>query len=156
MRKEFRATEVDVTAEGKTRKDGKQLIEIVEKTAENLKLSAKAKQYASNVIHTLVEAEAKLHGHHLADAHLHEVGFVDPPPLKSSVPQLPWKTSASLTLKSLRHRSPLAEDYSSSHTAQFQVHLRRRWLFFNQKSFPLKGGQLNRAIGYSHGSGNNS
>ncbi len=77
MRKEFRATEVDVTAEGKTRKDGKQLIEIVEKTAENLKLSAKAKQYASNVIHTLVEAEAKLHGHHLADAHLHEVGLVD-------------------------------------------------------------------------------
>ena len=77
MRKEFRATKVDVTAEGKTRKDGKQLIEIVEKTAENLKLSAKAKQYASNVIHTLVDAEAKLHGHHLADAHLHEVGLVD-------------------------------------------------------------------------------
>jgi hypothetical protein len=77
MRKEFRATKVDVTAEGKSRKDGKQLIEIVEKTAENLKLSAKAKQYASNVIHTLVDAEAKLHGHHLADAHLHEVGLVD-------------------------------------------------------------------------------
>jgi hypothetical protein len=77
MRKEFRATKVDVTAEGKSRKDGKQLIEIVEKTAENLKLSAKAKQYASNVIHTLVDAEAKLHGKHLADAHLHEVGLVD-------------------------------------------------------------------------------
>jgi hypothetical protein len=77
MRREFRATKVDVTAEGKSRKDGKQLIEIVEKTAENLKLSAKAKQYASNVIHTLVDAEAKLHGHHLADAHLHEVGLVD-------------------------------------------------------------------------------
>jgi len=77
MRKEFKATKVDVTAEGKTRKDGKQLIEIVEKTAENLKLPAKAKQYASNVIHTLVDAEAKLHGNHLADAHLHEVGLVD-------------------------------------------------------------------------------
>lgn len=77
MRKEFRATKVDVTAEGKSRKDGKQLIEIVEKTAENLKLSAKAKQYASNVIHTLVDAEAKLHGKHLANAHLHEVGLVD-------------------------------------------------------------------------------
>ena len=77
MRREFRATKVDVTAEGKTRKNGKQLIEIVEKTVENLNLSAKAKQYASNVIHTLVEAEAKLHGHHLADAHLHEVGLVD-------------------------------------------------------------------------------
>ncbi len=77
MRKEFRATKVDVTAEGKSRKDGKQLIEIVEKTAENLKLSVKAKQFASNVIHTLVDAESKLHGHHLSDAHLHEVGLVD-------------------------------------------------------------------------------
>jgi len=77
MRREFTATKVDVTAEGKTRKEGKQLIEIVEKTAENLNLSAKAKRYASNVIHTLVDAESKLHGHHLADAHLHEVGLVD-------------------------------------------------------------------------------
>jgi len=77
MRREFRATKVDVTAEEKTRKDGKQLIEIVEKTAENLKLSPKAKQYASNVIRTLVEAEGKLHGHHLAGAHMHEVGLVD-------------------------------------------------------------------------------
>jgi hypothetical protein len=77
MRKEFRATKVNVTAEGKTRKEGKHLIAIVEKTAENLKLSEKAKQYASRVIHTLVEAEMSLHGHHLADAHLHEVGLVD-------------------------------------------------------------------------------
>ncbi len=77
MRKGFRATKVDVTAEGKSRKDGAQLIAIVEKTAANLELSAKARQFASNVIHTLVDAEAKLHGHHLADAHLHEVGLVD-------------------------------------------------------------------------------
>jgi len=77
MRKEFRATKVDVTAEGKSRKDGEQLIEIVEKTAEKLELSAKAKHYASSVIHTLVDAEAKIHGQHLADAHLHEVGLVD-------------------------------------------------------------------------------
>jgi pyridinium-3,5-bisthiocarboxylic acid mononucleotide nickel chelatase len=80
MRKGFRATKIDVTAEGKNRKDGTQLIRIVEQTAENLQLSPKAKQYASNVIHTLVETEAKLHGHnghHLTDAHLHEVGLVD-------------------------------------------------------------------------------
>jgi hypothetical protein len=77
MRKGFRATKVDVTGEGKSRKDGEQLIGIVEKTAEKLKLSAKAKHYASGVIHTLVDAEAKLHGRHLADAHLHEVGLVD-------------------------------------------------------------------------------
>lgn len=77
MRREFRATKVDVTAEGKTRKDAKQLIATVEKAAASLKLSPEARRFASNVIHTLVEAEAKLHGHHLADAHLHEVGLVD-------------------------------------------------------------------------------
>jgi uncharacterized protein (TIGR00299 family) protein len=77
MRKEFRATKVDVTAEGKSKKDGKQLIAIVEETAKKLELSAKARQFASNVIHTLVNAETSLHGHNLEDAHLHEVGLVD-------------------------------------------------------------------------------
>jgi len=77
MRREFRATKVDVTAEGKSRKDAKQLISTVEKIASKLELSQKAKQYASNVIHTLVNAEANLHSHDLADAHLHEVGLVD-------------------------------------------------------------------------------
>jgi len=77
MRREFRAMKVDVTAEGKSRKDARQLIATVEKTAAKLELSPKARQYASNVIHTLVEAEAKLHGRHLGDAHLHEVGLVD-------------------------------------------------------------------------------
>jgi len=77
MRKGFRATKVDVTAEGKSRKDGKQLTTIIEKTAEKIGLSLKARQFASNVIHTLVDAETKLHGHPLADAHLHEVGLVD-------------------------------------------------------------------------------
>ncbi len=77
MRKGFRATKVNVTAEGKSRKDGEQLVAIVEETAEKLELSPKARQFASNVIHTLVNAEANLHGHHLKDAHLHEVGLVD-------------------------------------------------------------------------------
>src|SRR5271157_6005820 len=77
VRKGFLATKVDVTAEGKSRKDGKQLIAIVEKTAKTIDLSAKSRQFASNVIHTLVDAEAKLHGGSLADAHLHEVGLVD-------------------------------------------------------------------------------
>lgn len=80
MRKGFRATKIDVTADGKNRKDGNELIQIVEKAAENLKLTPKARQFASNVIHTIVEVEGKLHGHdgaHLDDAHLHEVGLVD-------------------------------------------------------------------------------
>jgi uncharacterized protein (TIGR00299 family) protein len=77
MRKGFEATQINVTAQGKNRKDGKQLIEIIEKTAEKLQLSDKAKLFASNVIHTLVNAEAELHGKDLQEAHLHEVGLVD-------------------------------------------------------------------------------
>lgn len=75
--KGFRATKVSVTADGRAHKDGKQLIQIVEQTADRLNLSTKAKQYASNVIHSLVNAEASLHGGHLHDVHLHEVGLVD-------------------------------------------------------------------------------
>ncbi len=75
--KGFRATKASVTADGKTHKDGKHLIEIVEKTAQLLNLSNKARQFASNVIHSLVNAEAGLHGGHLHDVHLHEVGLVD-------------------------------------------------------------------------------
>lgn len=77
MRKGFKATKASVTADGKNRKDGKQLIQIIEQTVQRLNLSPKAKQFASNVIHTLVDAEAHLHGGHLNDAHLHEVGLVD-------------------------------------------------------------------------------
>src|SRR3990172_2282581 len=60
MRKGFSATIIDVTAEGTSKKDAHKLIGIVEKTAKNLKLSKKAQQFASSVIHTLVGAEAKL------------------------------------------------------------------------------------------------
>jgi pyridinium-3,5-bisthiocarboxylic acid mononucleotide nickel chelatase len=80
IRKGFSATKIDVTAEGKNRKDGTKLIEIVEQMAKKLKLSPNATLYASNVIHTLVQIEAKIHGNnqqHLVDAHLHEVGLVD-------------------------------------------------------------------------------
>ncbi|MCW4046949.1 MAG: nickel pincer cofactor biosynthesis protein LarC [Candidatus Bathyarchaeota archaeon] len=78
MRKEFRATKIDVTAESVFRKAGSELVEIVEKSAKNLKLSEKAQQFASNVIRTLVNSEAKLHAD-ASDAHLHEVGLVDTP-----------------------------------------------------------------------------
>lgn len=77
MRGGFRATQIDVTAQDKSRKDGKELIRIVEETVEELQLSAKAKNFASNVIHCLVDAEADLHGNDLHEAHLHEVGLVD-------------------------------------------------------------------------------
>ncbi|MGD6811073.1 MAG: nickel pincer cofactor biosynthesis protein LarC [Candidatus Bathyarchaeia archaeon] len=86
MCKGFRATKASVTSDKQSHdpnhhdhnhKDGKQLIELIEKTADHLNLSIKAKQFASNVIHSLVNAEASLHGGHLHDVHLHEVGLVD-------------------------------------------------------------------------------
>lgn len=78
-RKGFSATLIDVTAKGSLKKDGKELVEIVKKSTKNLKLSKKAQQFALNTIHTLVEAEAKIHKNDLADAHLHEVGLIDTP-----------------------------------------------------------------------------
>jgi uncharacterized protein (TIGR00299 family) protein len=77
MRKEFKATKIDVTAEETSRKDASELIEIVEKSAKNLQLSEKAKKFTSNVIRTLVDSEASLHKKNLSDAHLHEVGMID-------------------------------------------------------------------------------
>jgi uncharacterized protein (TIGR00299 family) protein len=75
--KNFRATKISVTADGKRPKNGKQLIDIIEKAVQNLKISPKAKQYALNVIHTLVNTEANLHGNSLCNVHLHELGLVD-------------------------------------------------------------------------------
>jgi pyridinium-3,5-bisthiocarboxylic acid mononucleotide nickel chelatase len=79
MRGEFKATQIDVTAEPSSKIRGQQLVEIVEKTVQNLQLSEKAKQFASNSIHTLINAEAGLHGNSLENAHLHEVGLIDTP-----------------------------------------------------------------------------
>jgi uncharacterized protein (TIGR00299 family) protein len=79
LRRGFTATKIDVTAESTSRKNGGELVEIVEKASKNLKLSAEAQQFASNVIRTLVDSEMKLHKKSLADVHLHEVGLVDTP-----------------------------------------------------------------------------
>ena len=77
MRGEFKATQIDVTSESAHKRHGSELIDIVEKAAGNLELSAKAKQFASKVIRTLVGAEADLHKTSFDDAHLHEVALVD-------------------------------------------------------------------------------
>ena len=77
MRGEFKATQIDVTSESAQKRHGGELIEIVEKAASNLELSLKAKQFASKVIRTIVEAEADLHKTSFDDAHLHEVALVD-------------------------------------------------------------------------------
>jgi pyridinium-3,5-bisthiocarboxylic acid mononucleotide nickel chelatase len=78
-RKEFKATKVDVTAKTSNKKNGAELIEIVEILSQKTSLSKEAKEFAMKVITTLVNAEASIHGNGLSDAHLHEVGLVDTP-----------------------------------------------------------------------------
>jgi pyridinium-3,5-bisthiocarboxylic acid mononucleotide nickel chelatase len=77
MRGEFKATQIDVTSKSAHKRHGSELVDIVEKAAGNLALSAKAKQFASKAIRTLVGAEADLHKTSFDDAHLHEVAWVD-------------------------------------------------------------------------------
>ncbi len=77
MRGEFKASQIDVTSESASKRHGSELIDIVEKAAENLALSTKAKQFASKSIRTLVGTEADLHKTSFDDAHLHEVALVD-------------------------------------------------------------------------------
>ncbi len=77
MSKDFKATTIDVTAKTVSHMHGHKLIEIVEKCTQNLDISKKAKHFASNTIHTLVEAETKIHNTSMDHAHMHEVGLVD-------------------------------------------------------------------------------
>jgi len=77
MRGEFGATQIDVTSEATEKRSGKDLIDIVDKSADNLKLSEKAKTFASKVIRTIVGVEVDLHKTSFEDAHLHEVALVD-------------------------------------------------------------------------------
>jgi uncharacterized protein (TIGR00299 family) protein len=78
-RKEFNATKVDVTAQKPNKKNGAELIEIVEIFSQKAFLSEKAQEFSTNVIKTLVNAEASIHGNNLSNAHLHEIGLVDTP-----------------------------------------------------------------------------
>jgi pyridinium-3,5-bisthiocarboxylic acid mononucleotide nickel chelatase len=77
LRGEFRASQINVTSESASKRHGNELVEIVEKATENLNLSAKAKQFASNAIRTLVGTEVELHGASFDDTHLHEIALVD-------------------------------------------------------------------------------
>jgi uncharacterized protein (TIGR00299 family) protein len=73
----FKATKASITASNQVPKNGKQLIDIVEKAVQQLDMSVEAKYFASKVIHSLINTEIRLHGGSLADVHLHEVGLVD-------------------------------------------------------------------------------
>jgi len=77
MRGNFKATQIDVTSENDNKRSGSELVDIVEKSADKLGFSIEAKQFASKVIRTLVNAEADLHQSSFNDTHLHEVAMVD-------------------------------------------------------------------------------
>ncbi len=77
MRGEFRATQIDVTSTAAKKRHGNQLIEIVETAAAKIYMSQKAREYASKVIRSIVEAESDLHKTGFDEAHLHEVALVD-------------------------------------------------------------------------------
>ena len=79
IRKGFRAKKIDVKADKTPELDGAELIGVVEKCAEKLRLTDRAKIFASDTIRTLIEAEAKLHGENISDVHLHEAGQIDTP-----------------------------------------------------------------------------
>jgi hypothetical protein len=77
-RRGFRAKRVETKAEeSKVEKAGVELRDIVMKCAEGLELSNEARQFASNSITTLVEAEAKVHGESIEEIRLHEAGSAD-------------------------------------------------------------------------------
>ena len=76
-RGEFRATQIDVTSTTATKRHGAELVEIVEKAAKGIYMTQAARDFASKVIRTIIEAEAELHKSSFEDAHLHEVALVD-------------------------------------------------------------------------------
>lgn len=77
INKDLKATTIDVSAKTVSHMQGQKLIEIVENCTQKLDISQKAKQFASNTIHTLVEAETKIHNTSMDHTQMHEVGLVD-------------------------------------------------------------------------------
>ncbi len=73
----FRATQIDVVSSAHEKHGGAELIEIVEKAAEGIYMTQKARAFASKAIRTLIQTEADLHKTSFEDAHLHEVALVD-------------------------------------------------------------------------------
>jgi len=78
-RRGFHAKKVDVKAEEAPEITGVRLIEATSNCVENLKLSGRARRFASDSINTLVNAEARVHGKTVEEVHLHEAGFADTP-----------------------------------------------------------------------------
>lgn len=141
MRKGFKATRIDVAAESASKKDARELIDIVENTAKKIKLSEKARKFASNVIHTLVESETSLHRKNIDDAHLHEVGLID------TVAEIIGSAVAMETLglfNSKIYASPVSVGgglFKFSH-GTVSSPAPATLAIFTSKSFPIKGGPV--------------
>jgi uncharacterized protein (TIGR00299 family) protein len=73
----FRATQINVTSLAAEKRNGDELIEIIEKSAAGIYMSDKARSFASKVIRTIIQAESDLHNTSFEDAHLHEVALID-------------------------------------------------------------------------------
>ena len=78
-RRGFRAKKVDVKAERMPEMKAAELAAVIEECAKSLKLSDRARRFASGAINTLLSSEAKLHGEDFNKIHLHEVGQIDTP-----------------------------------------------------------------------------
>jgi uncharacterized protein (TIGR00299 family) protein len=77
MRSGFHAKSVEFKAQGNLKMRGCEALKTVEKIGEALDASPVAGRFIYNVVKTLLEAEAKVHGTSLDEVHLHEAGEVD-------------------------------------------------------------------------------
>lgn len=75
----LRAKKINITTESPPQLKGEQLKKIITRSLANGMLSTKAKHFAQNVVHTLLEAEAKIHKENINSIHLHETGLIDTP-----------------------------------------------------------------------------
>ena len=76
-RGEFQATNIDVTSQTAHKRQGSEIINIVEEATGKLNLSMKARQFASKTVRILVGVEAELHKSSSYDGALDEVAMVD-------------------------------------------------------------------------------
>ena len=76
-RGEFQATNIDVTSQTAHKRQGSEIINIVEEATGKLNLSMKARQFASKTVRMLVGVEAELHKSSSYDGALDEVAMVD-------------------------------------------------------------------------------
>ena len=74
---EFKATNIDVTSKTADKRQGNEIINIVEDAAKKNNLSSKANQFVSKTIRTIVNTENHLHEAPSYDGMLDEVAMVD-------------------------------------------------------------------------------